>query len=197
MTNTDHQYLTAIRTGDLGGLRRIYQEFLPPVSSLITRNGGTHEDAKDIFQDALVVLYEKSRGGRFELTSTFYTLFYGICRNLWGNRLQKKSRTEVTLPDDPKFMDAADLEQIILEEEKNRLFWDAFRLLGADCQRLLHLFFEKKTMEEIAATMQFSSVGYAKKRKFQCKENLLNFVKADPRFPEYAGAENNRMMADE
>lgn len=197
MTNTDLQHIAAIRTGDKEGLRLLYREFLPPVSALVTRNGGTFEDAKDVFQDAMLVLFEKCRNDRFELTSAFYTLFYGICRNLWGNRLQKKSRTEVTLSEDFKFNDGTDLEQTMLEEEKNRLFWDAFRRLGLDCQKLLRLFFDKKTMEEIASSMQFSSVGYAKKRKFQCKENLLDLVKADPRYLEYARSESNRTIADE
>lgn len=185
MSSTDHHFITAIRSGDTEGLRRIYREFLPRVSGLITQNGGSYEDAKDVFQDALVVLYEKCRQSGFELSSTFSTLLYGVCRNLWGNRLQKKSRTEVTLTDDFKFMDETDLESEIIEEEKDRILWDAFRQIGEDCRRLLELFFEKKSMEEIAATLGFGSVGYAKKRKFQCKEHLLEKVRKDVRYAEY------------
>jgi RNA polymerase sigma factor (sigma-70 family) len=185
MAKTDQEYLSAISSGDTAGLRQIYREFLPRIVGLITRNGGTHDDAKDVFQDALVVLFEKCREERFELKSAFSTLLYGVCRNLWGNRLQKKSRTEVTIPDNPKFSSDDDLESAILEEEKNRILWDAFQQIGADCQRLLELFFEKKSMAEIAEAMGFGSVGYAKKRKFQCKESLLDKAKADPRYAEY------------
>jgi RNA polymerase sigma factor (sigma-70 family) len=185
MEKTDQKHLEAVRTGDTPGLRQIYSEFLPRVAALITRNGGSYDDARDVFQDALVVLFEKCRDGNFKLTSSFSTLLFGVCRNLWGNRLQKKSRTEVTLSDDFKFTDSADLTQAILDEEENRIFWDAFRQLGADCRQLLQLFFDKKSMEEIAETMKFGSVGYAKKRKFQCKEYLLAQVKADPRYQEY------------
>jgi RNA polymerase sigma factor (sigma-70 family) len=179
MTTTDHMHLQAIRTGDSAGLREIFRLYLPRVAGLVTRNGGTYDDARDIFQDALVVLFEKSRSGQFELRSAFPTLLYGICRNLWGNRLQKKSRTEVTLTDDFKLTDTVDLERDLLEAEENRIFWDGFRRLGADCQQLLRLFFEQKKMEEIAAAMQFGSVSYAKKRKFQCKEYLIGLIRAD------------------
>jgi RNA polymerase sigma factor (sigma-70 family) len=185
MRNTDQEFISAIRSGDTAGLRKIYREFLPRIAGLVTRSGGTYEDAKDVFQDALVVLFEKCREERFELKSAFSTLLYGVCRNLWGNRLQKKSRTEVTIPDDPKFSSDDDLEGAILEEEKNRILWDAFRQIGADCQRLLELFFAKKSMAEIAEAMGFSSVGYAKKRKFQCKEHLLEKVKSDLRYQEH------------
>ncbi len=144
----------------------------------------------DVFQDALVVMFEKCRQEHFTLRSSFGTFLYGICRNLWGNRLQKKSRTEVTLSEDFKFTDSTNLEFDMQTAEEERIFWDAFRKLGADCQKLLHLFFDQKSMEEIAESMQFSSVGYAKKRKFQCKEQLIERVKGDARFVEIEG--NNR-----
>jgi RNA polymerase sigma factor (sigma-70 family) len=183
MAATDHNYLEAIRTGNTDGLRNIYREFLPGIRRLITRNGGSADDAMDIFQDALVILYEKCRSANgLTLTSSFYTLLYGICRNLWGNRLQKKSRSEVTLPDDLKLQDDTDLQRLIIREEENRIFWDAFRKLGKECQALLQLFFEQKKMEEIAETLSLSSVSYAKKRKFQCKEQLVNWVQHDPRY---------------
>lgn len=185
MTGTDQKHLAAIRAGDREGLRRIYSEFLPRIASLITRNGGSYDDAQDIFQDALVVLYDKCRDERFQLSSAFSTLLYGVCRNLWGNRLQKKSRTEVTLSDDFKYSDDTNMEAALMDEEQNRILWEAFRKIGEDCQRLLSMFFDKKNMQEIAEAMGFGSVNYAKKRKFQCKEYLLKQVKADPRYQEY------------
>ena len=185
MAHPDEHYITIIRSGNAEGLRRIYREYLPRVAGLITKNGGNYDDAKDVFQDALVVVFEKCRQDGFTLSSTFSTLIYGVCRNIWGNRLQKKSRTEVTLSDDFKFKDETDIEADLQEEEKDRIFRDALFQIGEDCQRLLQLFFEKKSMEEIAAAMGFGSVGYAKKRKFQCKEDLLEKVRNDARFKEY------------
>lgn len=185
MSPTDERYISAIQTSDRAGLNKIYQQFLPSITRLITQNGGSADDARDIFQDALAILFEKCRQKDFALRSAFSTLLYGICRNLWGNRLQKKSRTEVTLPDDFKYSDGTDLDQVILDAEQNRILWDAFRKISAECQQLMELFFQQKTMAEIAEALQLSSVGYAKKRKFQCKEHLITQVKADPRYREY------------
>ena len=72
----------------------------------------------------------------------------------------------------------------IEEAEENKIFWDAFEQLGQDCQKLMRLFFDKVRMEKIAELMGFGSVSYAKKRKFQCKERLVNLVKEDLRFQE-------------
>ncbi len=184
MEKEGNKYIKAIKKNDFQALKELYQQFLPKISYFIKNNGGTFEDAKDVFQDALVVIYKKTRSNDFELTSGFYTLLYGICRNLWGNRLQKKSRTEVTLTDDYKYTFEDETSRLIEKEEENRIFWDAFRQLGQGCQRLLELFFAKTKMADIVQQLELSSVAYAKKRKFQCKEQLIKLVKADARYVE-------------
>lgn len=185
MADQDQTHIASLRSGDQEGLREIYRLYLPRVMPLITRNGGTREDALDIFQDALMVLFEKTRNESFVLTSSFYTLLYGICRNLWGNRLQRSNRREKGMPEGFNAPDDLDLAAVVHTEEKRRIFWDAFRRLGGDCQRILELFFERVPMEEIAEAMGYASEGYAKKRKFQCKEHLVRLISADARYAEY------------
>ncbi|MEO0735112.1 MAG: sigma-70 family RNA polymerase sigma factor [Bacteroidota bacterium] len=184
MPSSTDPHLRALRDNDLAGLRELYHAFLPRIRHFITSNGGTAADAEDIFQDALVVLYRKSRQPDFELRSSFYTLLYGVCRNLWGNRLQRKSRTEVELRDDYRYEVIPDVTTDLERAEEERLFWDAFRQLGTDCQELLQLFFAKTKMEEIARRLSLSSVAYAKKKKYQCKEKLIRLIRADPRYAE-------------
>ncbi len=185
MQSDQSAYLVAIQSSDPQGLKAIYRDFLPKIRTFVSRNGGSEADAEDVFQDALLVLFDKTRKDDFVLSSAFYTLLYGICRNLWGNRLQKKSRTEVTLQDDFKYSDEESILFNLEEAERQSLFWDSFHRLKPECQTLLQLFFKKKSMEEIATTLSFSSVAYAKKRKFLCKEQLIKFVKADRRYQSY------------
>jgi len=183
--NTESQdLLHALLAGDNNGIREIYRLYLPRAASLITRNGGNAEDAKDIFQEALIILYEKAQKPGFTLNSSLYTLIYGICRNLWGNRLQKRSGSNVTFSGEGKYRFDEDTEKSIEQAEENKVFWDSFNRLGEDCQKLLRLFFDKVRMEKIAELMGYGSVSYAKKRKFQCKERLVDIVKADLRYQE-------------
>jgi RNA polymerase sigma factor (sigma-70 family) len=184
MADKDQIYIQALQTNDQRGIKAIYQEFLPRVARFIERNGGSKDDAKDIFQEALLIIYQKSKSADFQLSSQFYTLLYGISRNLWGNQLQKKSRTEVTLSEDIKYNSIPDLSQWIDKAEEEKLFWDAFHQLGEDCQRILQLFFTKVKMEAIVQQLGLSSVSFAKKKKFQCKEQLVKLVKADARYQE-------------
>jgi len=184
MNQNEDEHIQAIKSGDSKGLRQIYEMFLPRIRKLITSNGGSKADAQDVFQSAILTIYEKAQHAEFTLTSKFYTLLYGICRNLWGNRLQKKSFKEVTLLEDVKYTSEDNVEFDIEKTEEQELFWTSFKKLGEDCQKLLRLFFDKEKMEKIAKMMGYGSVSYAKKRKFQCKEKLVDLVKKDIRYKE-------------
>ena len=69
--------------------KQVIKDVLPSISYFTRQNGGTEEDAKDIFHESLAILVEKSRMPEFELTSAIKTYIYSICRNLWYNRLRK------------------------------------------------------------------------------------------------------------
>ncbi|MCB9315956.1 MAG: sigma-70 family RNA polymerase sigma factor [Lewinellaceae bacterium] len=179
-------FVKAIQNGDADVLRQLYAEQLPRIRRLLTDYGGSDSDAQDVFQDAVLIVYQKVRQPGFQLTSQFGTFFYGICRNLWLNRRTKKSATsEVTFSVDIKYMeDPALTEADELFVERGNLFWNAFQKLGADCQKLLKLFFEKTPMEAIAEQMGYASDAYARRRKMQCKQYLTRLVKNDPAYPE-------------
>ena len=185
MQQTD--FITAIKKGDRVVLSRMYTTIFPAVRKLVCDYGGSEEDAKDVFQDATIVIYEKAQKPDFQLTSQFSTFFIGISRNLWMSRRQKKSASEVTIPEDAKYMaeDSPDIDKI--QVERGKVFYRALRQLGDDCQKLLELFFQKNSMEDIAQEMGYASEGYARRRKSQCKDRLLELVK---NAPEYAELQN-------
>lgn len=188
MSQTD--YLSAILNGDRAALEQLYREQFPVICGLLRNYGGSETDAKDVFQDAVLVMYQKAKQPDFQLTSQFGTFFYSVCRNLWLSRRSKKSATsEVTISEDAKYTaDETSPEAELLQVERDNLFWRAFRQLGEDCQKLLELFFQKLPMETIAVQMGFGSEGYARRRKHQCKDRLVELVKNNPAYPELIGA---------
>jgi RNA polymerase sigma factor (sigma-70 family) len=182
----ESNYIAAILKGDRADLLRLYELQFPIIRSLIRNYGGSEADAKDIFQDAVLVVYQKAQQPDFHLSSKFSTFFYGICRNLWLNRRTKKSASyEVTYTDAVKSIgDDSSLDEDLLYVEQGNLFWSAFRKLEEDCKKLLELFFQKIPMEVIAVQMGYGSGGYAKRRKLQCKDRLTELVKKDPAYRE-------------
>jgi len=53
--------LQGLACNDKKTVETIYRENYTMVQSLIINNNGTADDAKDIFQEAMIVLYEKAR----------------------------------------------------------------------------------------------------------------------------------------
>lgn len=77
----------------------------------------------------------------------------------------KKSASEVTIPEYAKFIPDDSIEIDLLQVERGKLFYRALRRLGDDWHKLLQLFFQKRSMDEIAQEMGFASEGYARRRK--------------------------------
>jgi len=183
MTNTD--YLEGVLNGDPIVLRKMYQTMFPLILKMVEGQSGSEDDARDIFQEATIVIYSKAQSPDFRINFQFNTYFTAVCRNLWLNRRSKRSASEVTIREDVKLLAGTDdLELNYLTLERQQVFDDAFAQLGEDCQKLLRLFFEKTPMSEIATEMGFASEGYARRRKFQCKDYLVDLVKKQPRYLE-------------
>ena len=151
---------------------------LPSVKQYIKANNGSGEDAQDIFQDALVVLYKKVQTGEFVLFVPLKTYLYAVVKNLWMQELRKRKK----LPAGEVPGDIADL--VTDEEPGFNIATAAFNLLGEKCRQMLILFyFKKKSFKEIAKDFSFSDERVAKNQKYRCmekaKENYLILSKND------------------
>jgi len=162
-------------------LRQISAEHLPGIINYICKNRGTVEEAKDVFQDALLICYDKAQDEKFELKGQFGGYLYGICRFLWLRKLKKKSNiTVTTLEDNIELVDPAWLASQE-GEERWQLFQEIFTRLGSDCQRVLQLFFKGTRLAAIAEEMGYTNT-YVKLKKYQCKERLTKWIQSDERY---------------
>lgn len=55
--------LKGLARNDKKSVEEIYKHNYNLIQALVVNNSGTADDAKDIFQEAMVVLYEKARSG--------------------------------------------------------------------------------------------------------------------------------------
>lgn len=166
--------LQGLARNDKKAVETIYRENYTMVQSLIINNNGTADDAKDIFQEAMIVLYEKARSGTFELNCQIKTYVYSVSRRLWLKRLQQVSRysgdignTESVVP----------VEEDIEDHVKRDLEFDmmnkAILSLGEPCKSLLEAFYlQKKNMQEIAADFGYTNAENAKTQKYKCLMRL-------------------------
>ncbi|MCD4681242.1 MAG: sigma-70 family RNA polymerase sigma factor [Bacteroidales bacterium] len=180
---TNDAILDGIKLGDRRIVDYVYNECFPTIKFLITTNSGNELDAADIFQDALVIIFQKINTNDLNLTSSFKTFLYSICRNLWLQRLDRRvfNAKFLELEGRNNMQETLHLDFEELENEKYQIYQTHFLSLGKDCQKLLRLFLNKTPLVEIAKIMGFKTEKYAKTRKYLCKEKLKNKILNDPK----------------
>ena len=169
-----------------------YKEFYPLIKFLVTDNGGIDEDAEDIFQDGIVTVYNKVSANQLELSSSFKTYIYSVCRNLWLQKLNKRKAIYDKLKDVEEYIDLPkDMlqESVVRETEMHRIIQIHFLSLADDCQKLMRLFIKKIPVQEITRAMGFKTENYAKTRRNLCKDDLKKRVADDPRITKYLNYE--------
>lgn len=184
LNTADQTALEALQTGGTAAIQTLYDQHLPGIILWIKENSGSESDARDIFQEALLALFRKVQAEEIELTCPLKNYIRAICKNLWLARFRKQKRMVSLDPD----MEEGLLDQAIVKEmesiEQRNFFYRHFKKLGDSCQQILALFFEKRPLQEIADKLN-TSLAYIKKRKFQCKEQLVQSIQCDPHFEEY------------
>ena len=181
---TDPQILDGIRNRDRTILTHVYEHYFPMIREFIIKNSGTEEDARDIFQESLVVIFEKLKTDDVKLSSRFTTYFYAICRNKWlmvlrRNRTGPKMVVDTQLVEENHPVTSSELGK----HEQYQLYRQHFKSLSDDCKKLLNYFFSGHSLREIGEIMGFTEM-YTKKRKFVCQKKLITAIETDPLFKE-------------
>lgn len=186
--------LNGIRRNDTIVLQYIYKNFYSNINFFIKKNSGDDDDANDIFQEAIIIIYRKLKADELILDCSFETYLYSVCRFLWLKHLDKRKIEKENIKDNQQYVEDIydeSLEKITDLNERYRLYQKHFTNLGKDCQKVLQLYFDKVPLKNIAQIMGFKSEKYAKKRKFKCKEYLIKSIKQDLEYDKILKGDDN------
>jgi RNA polymerase sigma factor (sigma-70 family) len=149
---------------------KLYKLF-PKVRSILKKYGATKDHSHDIFQDALVVLYQKLQQVDFTIKISMESYLVNTCKYM----LLKSQRTKESFTEIEQIADHSDLDTILADDKKMETAEAAFQQLGEKCKKiLLSFYFGKKSMVEIARQFSFSSEHVAKTQKYKCLESARN-----------------------
>lgn len=178
---SDITIIEGVRQQDDKILNWLYDSYFKVVKKHVLNNSGSQEDVSDVFQDSIIVLYNQIIENKIELRTDLKGYFFGIASNIWSAQLRKKQRTselEIDIPEEEN-------DEIINDPILERVISRAFQKLKPDQQIVLTLFSEGNSYEEIAKKMDLKNETYARRKKYLCKEILLEFVKEDTEYQEY------------
>ena len=166
--------LEGLAREDKESIERIYREHYKMVQSLVMNNNGSQDDAADIFQEAMIVLYQKAVNGGFELHCQLKTFIYSVCRRLWLKKLQQMQRY---LPANTEIEETVAVKEDLEQHEKSnqdfQLMEMAMAKIGEPCKSLLDAYYlQKKSMQVIAADFGYTNADNAKTQKYKCLVRL-------------------------
>ena len=165
------------------GIRRIYERYAGEALKWVKNNNGTADDAQDVFQEALTILFEKAQNPDFVLTCPMGALLYTLYSRRWIDHLREKKREHtVRLEEETRYKQetTSDVlsiaEEAIEEANKQRQIAQAFAQLSEICRRLFALLAEGIAPKEAAAQLDMNSVDTLYRRKNACSSRWRELV---------------------
>jgi RNA polymerase sigma factor (sigma-70 family) len=175
---SDSELIKGLISGNEVILKEFYRLFFGGTRRYVLLNKGNNEDAKDIFHDTLLVVFQKVREGNFKLTCTLGTYVYSVSKYLWLKELSKRKWVEVS--DESDKMEDIDQDIVVINEKNERMlfFYECFEKLSEDCRKVLKYFSEGMSIAEITSTMGYKSEQHTRNRRYRCKQTLVSSVRS-------------------
>ncbi len=171
----ENEIIEAIRQGkDESAIQILYKECFGKIRDFIRKNSGSQEDAEDIFQDAVLILYKQIKQGRLGDGVEFRGYLFTVARNLWINKA-KRERRIFHLPEG--FQLSSQEKLPLLNKEREEFIRYVFAKVGERCRELLTLtvYFDH-SMKEVCEKMGFPTENAAKTQHYKCKQRLIEMM---------------------
>ncbi len=176
---TDSEIIDCLRKRQSYVVGYLSSRYMPMIRLMVTKMGGNADDASDIFQDGLIIMLEKLDDKDFVLTCRLKTYLYVICENLWKDLLDKRTAAEnyfIRREDPVEEKDFTEQNDQALHE---RLFRSVFETLEPASKKILELYWQELSPQEIADKLGFT-YGYVRKKKCEAQAELTEKVQRHP-----------------
>jgi len=175
----ERETLAGIAAGRRQPTEAVYRQHGPTVRAWVCNNGGSADDAADVLQEAMVVLFHKAQDEAFRLTCRIGTYLFAVARHVWLKRLEQRTRGPVSLADDygsEEGPDQAYADDLAAHRERELHYETldaALDRLGEPCAGLLRMFYHQNmSMADIAAAAGYTNPDNAKTQKYKCLTRL-------------------------
>jgi RNA polymerase sigma factor (sigma-70 family) len=176
---SDKEMIAALRN-DIGALGLIYQRHRSYSLRFMQKMLDDFDVVLDVYQDAIILFYEKVQIPDFELTCSIQTYLNSICRNQILKRYKEKSRSLVNseeiiegITDWFEEDDHSDSAQLDAMNEALAQLKES----GGQCYEILkRYYYYKQSMQVIAEALGYSNGDNVKNQKSRCQKKLKALV---------------------
>lgn len=175
VSEIDNFLIQGLLEGKSESFERLYEDYFPVISKMIVKNSGSTEEAQDIFQEAVVILYDKVSRNELTLTSQLRTYLYAICHRLWlkelNSRNKKMSEVSTSEFDIPTVEEDIEMHAII--NNRFEIMESSLSSLGNPCEDIIRDFYlNNLNMQQISDKFGYSNADNAKNQKYKCLQRL-------------------------
>jgi len=166
--------LKGLAQNDSKAVEALYKSHFTMIQHFVLNNNGSFDDARDLFQEAMITLYEKVQSDSFVLSCQIKTYLFSICKNLWLKRLKQMGNYSAPLSTEEESIAVdADLEEFQKKDAAFSIMNRALNSLGEPCKSLLEGYYlNKKGMQELADDFGYTNADNAKNQKYKCLMRL-------------------------
>jgi DNA-directed RNA polymerase specialized sigma24 family protein len=152
----------------------VYKSAFPGVAAFVSRMGGSFDDARDVFHDALIVFFGNKAQKHITIRFSEEAYILGIAKHLW---IRKFNRNLVNIPLDEMEREISISDVHFPTAESKRLL-RFIEITGKKCMDLLRSFyFENKSIKRVAGTLGYSNEHSASVQKYKCLEKIRETIK--------------------
>ncbi len=179
----DKEFLKGIKEQNNSIIEKFVALHFNKLSLFVKEHGGTKEDAEDIMQDALIILYNVLNNETTKFEKSLSVYFSGIYKKLWFRNIRDKIIHANNLDYYKNFIaNSLIIEKNVLKEiEKNdryKLYMIHFFKLNEDCRNIIEMLNEGIPVSQIIKEYNYS-LSYFYKKKSLCKKELLENILND------------------
>lgn len=180
---SDLEIIQGIRKQNDIVLKYLYDKYFTRIKAMVEQNSGDYDDAREVFQDSIIIIYRKIQNESFELTSSFGSYLYGVCWRIWLKELRDR-RLQNEAIDEYKYLEE-NPESIVIEYELHRrykLYQEYFKKMSKNCKKILRLYLKNTPEKKILKKLGLENITQVKKLKHTCKKKLIDLIKSDKRY---------------
>jgi len=169
---SEQEIVNSLRGGDERVLKVVYKQHYQQIAHLVVNNGGSLEEAKDIYQETIIIFYEKTQDEDFVLNCRINTFLYSIAKRLWLKQLQLKNRFVNEFKMDGEAIEM-DWTEVGNREDQYNAMHQALDSMGEPCSTILKDFYiNAASMEDITEKFGYTNSDNAKTQKYKCLKRL-------------------------
>jgi RNA polymerase sigma factor (sigma-70 family) len=178
---SDLEIIECLKNRESHAVRYLFDRYLPMITLMVYNTGGSWEDSKDIFQDALLIILQKIDANEFVLTCKLKTFLYCICENIWNNILSKRKAASNYLKRRSADYSDHDFTETYDNKIYENMFYDVYETLEPLCKDILALYWKDFSAKEIAEKLGYKDT-YVRKKKCECQGELIRRINNLPSY---------------